>query len=40
MDERRETVTTPEGRRLEVRIAGPEGGPTVVLIRARPTTPG
>jgi pimeloyl-ACP methyl ester carboxylesterase len=36
MDERRETVTTPEGRRLEVRIAGPEGGPTVV---AHPGTP-
>jgi pimeloyl-ACP methyl ester carboxylesterase len=36
MDERRETVTTPDGRRLEVRIAGPEGGPTVV---AHPGTP-
>jgi pimeloyl-ACP methyl ester carboxylesterase len=36
MDEWRETVTTPDGRRLEVRIAGPEGGPTVV---AHPGTP-
>jgi pimeloyl-ACP methyl ester carboxylesterase len=36
MDERREAVTTPDDRLLEVRIARPEGGPTVV---AHPGTP-
>jgi len=30
VDERRETVTTPDGRRLDVRVAGPEGGGVVI----------
>lgn len=36
MEERRETVTAADGRRLDVRIAGPEGGPAIV---AHPGTP-
>jgi pimeloyl-ACP methyl ester carboxylesterase len=36
MDERRELVTAPDGRRLEVRISGPDDGPVVI---AHPGTP-